>query len=228
MSKGRDASELLVSGGGLRLGRRRANSNWVLSQLYYNIASLRLVSDPIAIQFVSSRSSEGTSLIASQFAAFAAGVEGGSALLIDCAVPPRWHLAGDDLPTLADAFSKVTRIEPAIGRLEISGNLDGAILSRHPNSVLHTDGAALSSVLDQARKRYPMTVLDTPALEETTGTLAFPRCCDGVVLIVEAEKTPIGVAEATVSAIERSGGKLIGIIFNKRRLHMPRWLYRRL
>jgi Mrp family chromosome partitioning ATPase len=228
LSKSRERSDLLASAGALSLGRSKTNPNWVLSQLYYNIASLRLVSDPVAIQFVSSRPSEGTSLIASQFAAFAAGVEGGSALLIDCAVPPRRHLAGDDLPTLADAFGKVARIDPAIGRLEISGNLDGAILSRHPNSILHTDGAALSAVLDQARKRYPMTVLDTPALEETTGTLAFPRACDGVVLIVEAERTPVRAAEATVNAIERSGGKLIGIIFNKRRLHMPRWLYRRL
>jgi Mrp family chromosome partitioning ATPase len=149
-------------------------------------------------------------------------------LLIDCAVPPRWNLAGDEFPTLAQAFTATRRIESAVGRVEVPGNLHGAILSRHANSILHTDPAALGSVLDQARQSYPITVLDTPSLDETAGTLAFPRACDGVVLVIEAERTPIPAAEAAVEAIDRSGGKLIGVVFNKRKLHMPRWLFRRL
>ena len=196
------------------------------SQLYYSIASLRLVNDPIAIQFVASKPSEGTSLVASQFAAFSAGIEAGSALLIDCVTPPQWR--NEQRPTLAEVFSAKGQIEPAIASHELVRNLYGATLSNHPNSILHTDPVALGAVLDQARQRYRMTVLDTPSLEESPGTLVFSRACDAVVLVLEAEKTPAEVAEATIDAIERGGGKVIGLIFNKRRFHMPRWLYRRL
>jgi Mrp family chromosome partitioning ATPase len=208
--------------------QRRLTANRVTSQLYYNIASLRMVNDPIAIQFVASQPSEGTSLVASQFAAFAAGVEGGSALLIDCVTPPQWRSASEQRPTLADVFSKSAHIEPAIAPYELSRNLDGAALSNQPNSILHTDAVALGAVLDQARKRYRVTVLDTPSLEESPGTLAFSRACDAVVLVLEAEKTAAEMAETAIDTIERGGGKVIGLIFNKRRLHMPKWLYRRL
>lgn len=58
--------------------------------------------------------------------------------------------------------------------------------------------------------------------------MTYSRISDGVVLIVEADSTTAESAEAAVETIERSGGKVLGLVFNKRRLHMPRWLYRRL
>jgi Mrp family chromosome partitioning ATPase len=206
----------------------RRSGTRVISQLYYNIAGPRLVSEPMALQFVACRQSEGTSLIASRFAAFAAGVEGGSALLIDCNTPPAMAPGPERRPTLAEGFNKSARIDQSITPYEGLSNLYGAALSEHPNSHLHTDQLALGSVLDQARQRYRITVLDTPSLEQSPASLVFARACDAVILVLEAENTSTDMAEAAIDILERSGGKVLGVVFNKRRLHMPRWLYRKL
>ncbi len=199
------------------------------ANLFYNITSLRVQSDPIALQFVAARPREGTSLIATRFAAFAAEVEGGSALLIDCSGrPPRDAAVTMEPPSLLDAYLRDGSIEAAITPHEPTGALSTARLTSRRNSMLHSNAETLSAILGQVRKRYKLTVLDTPSLEETTATLVFSRACDGVVLVLEAEATPARVAEAAVEAVERSGGKMLGIVYNKRRFHMPGWLYRRL
>jgi Mrp family chromosome partitioning ATPase len=205
------------------------------ANLFYNITSLRVQSDPIALQFVAARPGEGTSLIASRFAAFAAEVEGSSALLIDCTVrQPRKQRgrrpAAEDAepPSLLDAYMRDGKIDGAITPHEPNGALSTARLTSRGNSLLHSNAETLSAVLGQVRKRYRLAVLDTPSLEETTATLVFSRACDGVVLVLEGEATPARAAEATIEAVERSGGKILGIVYNKRRMHMPSWLYRRL
>jgi Mrp family chromosome partitioning ATPase len=93
---------------------------------------------------------------------------------------------------------------------------------------MYTDTGILNAILDNARSRFQFVALDTPSLKESAGTLAFSRPCDGVVLVLEAEGTRAGVAEATIESITRAGGKVLGLVFNKRRMHMPQWLYRRL
>ena len=74
---------------GFRRSRGSAQDRWfctsrVISNLYYNVMSLKLKPDPMALQFTASHPGEGTSLVASQFAKFATGLAYGSVLLIDC------------------------------------------------------------------------------------------------------------------------------------------------
>ena len=51
---------------------------------------------------------------------------------------------------------------------------------------------------------------------------------DGTVLVVEAEKTRWPVAVNVKERIKQSGGKVLGIAFNKRQYYIPGWLYRRI
>ena len=215
----------------LTLSRAKTAPGREVSDLYYSIASLKLQDDPMVLQFVASRPGEGASLVAAQFAAFAAQLNSGSALLVDCtaAIRPLPQASGDASAAtgLVEAFLEDGRLDRAIN----VGAADAphvAVLSGRMSRLLHHRGNTLADLLDLARKRYALVVLDTPSLEESASTLIYPRACDGVVLVLEAEATPVSAAESTVEAIERSGGKVLGIVFNKRRLHMPRWLFRRL
>jgi Mrp family chromosome partitioning ATPase len=54
------------------------------------------------------------------------------------------------------------------------------------------------------------------------------RQVDGVVLVLAAEDTRWPVAERVKESIERSGGRVLGIVLNKRRYHIPPCIYRRL
>jgi len=49
-----------------------------------------------------------------------------------------------------------------------------------------------------------------------------------VVLVLAAEETRWPVAERVKDNIERSGGRVLGIALNKRRYHIPAFVYQRL
>jgi Mrp family chromosome partitioning ATPase len=51
---------------------------------------------------------------------------------------------------------------------------------------------------------------------------------DGVVLVLEADKTRKPVAENLKNQIVQNGGNLLGMVFNNRRYHIPEAVYRRL
>ncbi len=49
---------------------------------------------------------------------------------------------------------------------------------------------------------------------------------DGVILVVEAEKTKWRTARHVREQIERVGGNILGIVFNKRRYYIPQSIYK--
>jgi Mrp family chromosome partitioning ATPase len=51
---------------------------------------------------------------------------------------------------------------------------------------------------------------------------------DGVVLVLEAEKTRKPVAENLKNRILQNGGNILGMVFNNRRYHIPESVYKRL
>jgi Mrp family chromosome partitioning ATPase len=51
---------------------------------------------------------------------------------------------------------------------------------------------------------------------------------DGVVLVVEAEKTRWEVANKVREALVQADANVLGVILNKRRFHIPEWLYKTL
>jgi Mrp family chromosome partitioning ATPase len=204
-----------------------------MAGLYYNIAALRTSDAPVVLQFVASRPGEGTSAIARAFARFAAGEETGAVLLVDCSchgTPARTLSAAARMPgpSLADVARAGEPLETAIEPGRMSAHLHQARLADHPNSLLHTNATAWASLLDQARQRYRFTILDCPAVSTNPDSVVLSRSCDGVVVVVEAESTRAPVIRATIEMVERFGGRVLGLAFNRRRFYIPRWIYRRL
>jgi len=205
-----------------------------MAGLFYNIAALRASDDPVVLQFLASRPGEGTTAIAREFAAFAASEETSAVLLVDCnwrAAPPRSVLPTvGRMPTrsLADVVRTGEPIDAAIEQRRSPAHPDRARLADQPNSLLHTNASAWSALLDQARKRYRFTILDCPAVSTNPDSVVLARSCDGVVIVVEAEATRGPVVQATIEMVERFGGRVLGLAFNKRRFYIPRWIYRRL
>ena len=49
---------------------------------------------------------------------------------------------------------------------------------------------------------------------------------DGVILVVEAEKTRWQVALSAKEKIIKSGGTILGTVFNKRKYYIPEYIYK--
>ncbi|HEY3277991.1 MAG TPA: CpsD/CapB family tyrosine-protein kinase [Syntrophorhabdaceae bacterium] len=74
------------------------------------------------------------------------------------------------------------------------------------------------------KEKFDLIIVDSPpALTLPDGPAIVARV-DGVILVVEAEKTRWQVAREAKELILESGGTLLGIVFNKQRSYIPRFV----
>ena len=71
-------------------------------------------------------------------------------------------------------------------------------------------------------------LLDCPSLRESADILGLAPLVDGVLLVVEANKTTKGQIDLLERAIEGAGGKILGHLLNKRTYPLPEWAHRQL
>ena len=58
--------------------------------------------------------------------------------------------------------------------------------------------------------------------------LAVASKVDGVILVVEAEKTRWQTVRKVKDSISRVGGNILGVVLNKRRYYIPQSIYKHL
>ena len=200
--------------------------------LYQNIDHLLPDTLKRAIQFIGSRSGEGTSVIAREFANVARNNFGKSVLIIDgntrsldqCAffgVSPSmtlWDVLNNAQLPVCDALYNVKTPDIFIC----------AIAQEHTTVHGNFNAKTMKDLLDVLKKQFDLIVIDSaPALSSTDG-VGFSSSVDGVVLILEAETTRWPVAEETKNRILRNGGNILGIVLNKRQYYTPEFIYKRL
>ena len=94
-----------------------------------------------------------------------------------------------------------------------------------PLSVFQSE--AFDEFLQKAREFFKYVVVDAPPLAGHPETLLLSRKADGVILVIESEKTRKQSALWAKKQIETAGGKLLGVVLNKRKYRIPNWLYKR-
>jgi protein-tyrosine kinase len=90
------------------------------------------------------------------------------------------------------------------------------------------DSGGLERVFAELVELVDIIFIDAPPILAEVGSMVLTRCVGGVVLVVEAERTRAPIVEQSRRAIEANGGRLLGVVMNKRRYHIPRAIYRRL
>lgn len=86
----------------------------------------------------------------------------------------------------------------------------------------------LRAAIEQFRARFAWVIVDGPPITVYTDAAILASLVDGVVLVVEAEKTRWEVVSQAKRAIEESGGRILGAVLNRQRYHIPPALYGRL
>ena len=90
------------------------------------------------------------------------------------------------------------------------------------------DSRRFDIFMNFARDKFDYTVLDSAPITSFSESQAICSKVDGVLLVLEAGKTRRQVAIRAKKELEEAGGKLLGVVLNKRRYHIPDWIYRRL
>lgn len=182
---------------------------------------------PIHVAVTSSQTGEGVSTVAASLAESAAAHCGSPVLLIDA------HLAG---PTQHRRFG----LSRTIGLADI---LHGAAapdcIQRTDRDGLHVlaagtesracetsvSPAAFRRLLDGLNERYGMILIDAPPVGDSVELCSQTH---GAILVVEAESVRRQVVLNARDDLQDGGANLLGVVLNKRKQHVPEWLYRRL
>jgi Mrp family chromosome partitioning ATPase len=128
-------------------------------------------------------------------------------------------------PTLSDTLRRGVPLSDAIVPVPETRNLAWARLGPGERPLLALGGDRLRSMLDMLRPSHPVIVLDTPPTEAPESAAAS-RYCDGSVLVVAAGRTRQWEIEAARGLLERLGGQTVGVVLNRERTLLPRWLSR--
>ncbi len=167
------------------------------------------------IQFMAARAGEGTSTVAREFARVSAARFGETVLLLDSGPGAGYLLDEHSLEIAATQIGNSRLYTAPLPVLSASAAGNGG-------------GPRPEAFWEGLRQQYDLVVVDSPPAAASADGLATCGKADGVVLVVEAEETRWPVAERVKDAVLRSGGKVLGIVLNKRRYYIPNWVYRRL
>jgi Mrp family chromosome partitioning ATPase len=102
----------------------------------------------------------------------------------------------------------------------------GSLLGSSSGSSLEIgEVAALKSILTEA---FDYVLIDAPSVAEMSWAPAIGAMADGVILVVQAERTRWPVALNSRKEFEGSGAKVMGVFLNRRRYYIPSRIYRRI
>jgi Mrp family chromosome partitioning ATPase len=82
--------------------------------------------------------------------------------------------------------------------------------------------------LQTLRFAFDYILLDCPALSVSDETVFLAPEADGVMVVVEADRTKREQIQNAQQTIESTDANLLGFILNKRQYTVPNWLYKRL
>ncbi|MDD2336189.1 MAG: CpsD/CapB family tyrosine-protein kinase [Geobacteraceae bacterium] len=193
--------------------------------LYQNIETRLPDLERKVILFLSAKEGEGTSTIVREFARIAARKMGKTVFLMDSRRNSHQkciflHIIPEDtregLATGSDACRNEMDLEMC------------PIEKYHDNAPLNFYSPNIADFWDSLRQKYDLVLIDSSSASSSPDGIEISRRVDGVVLVVEAEKTRWQVVENLKEKIENSGGNILGMVFNKRRFYIPENIYRRL
>jgi hypothetical protein len=85
-----------------------------------------------------------------------------------------------------------------------------------------------ATYLARLRERFPYVLIDCPSLKESTDILGLAPLVDGVLMVIEANRTTKEQIVYLERTLERGGGRILGHLLNKRTYPIPEWVHRKL
>jgi capsular exopolysaccharide synthesis family protein len=181
-----------------------------------------------AVVLTSSHPGEGTSTVALNFALAVGQTEKGRILLVDANLAnPSLHeaLGMSPGPGLADIVGGSAKVEEAI---RPSGADDLYVVtagSKKMNPAELTKAKGVEDLLAVCREQYTLSIFDAPPVMDYNATALLAAATDGAILVVEAERERWEVTQRATSLMQDAGARVLGAVLNKRKFHIPRFLY---
>jgi Mrp family chromosome partitioning ATPase len=173
--------------------------------------------DAPIIQIAASRSGEGVTTVAQNFALVLSRDVGARVLLVN---PKVAALDAAMPPALQQAFATAGKIDAGIIGCDhprlFAGWLGGTPVDRV--------AANLAPMFTTLRSAFDFVVIDSGSVDGWVNEQAFCRLTDALLLVVEAERTSLPLVEQTLETLTTMGAPVHGIVLNRRRRYIPKSL----
>lgn len=200
-----------------------------LLALAQNIAARLPNPDQNVIQFIGSRMGEGTSTLLREFALTAAKHSNKPVLLVEADFhkpSQNQAFAIETKPPLEQVLQEGKALDGVISQVEESNLFLASLSSKIQRSLTDRSFFGSADMWKSARDQFSLILIDSSPATVTADSLAICETVNGVVLVLEAEKTRSAVAQEVKRQILMREGNLLGIVFTKRKFHIPKFIYK--
>ena len=171
----------------------------------------------------------GTSTIVGNLAIRAAEMGLGRVLLIDADFrSPRQNMNFKlgNCVGLADIYSRSVSVEDAYQKTKISGL---SVLTAGTRKAIRSCAATpenVSSMINELRTDFDLVFIDLPSELESARNQFLTRHVDGIVLVIDAQKTRSRTAKITVNTFRERNVEILGTVLNRAKRTLPSFLER--
>lgn len=137
-----------------------------------------------------------------------------------------WFGIPKGAPGLIDVLTGLASFDDVLNQDEENNFsfIPPGMATKHP--IVLFEGKTTDDFLNEARRRFDIILFDSPALVIGPETSVLARKLDGLILVIEAEKTRWEVSTFHKQQLVDAGVSLTGAILNKKRMFIPKLFYR--
>ncbi|MEE7502438.1 CpsD/CapB family tyrosine-protein kinase [Methylobacterium mesophilicum] len=140
-------------------------------------------------------------------------------------------------PSLAQAYGLVGRpgfadivagaVAPSRGVHAVAENLS-VVPAGSPSAIREAtlDDGRVEDFLALVDDRFDIAIVDCEPITEIGDAAALSPFVDGFIVVIGAERTRRAVAQRALADLKAAGGAPLGVVLNRTRRPIPRWLYR--
>ena len=149
--------------------------------------------------------------------------------IVDCNLRhPEIHLRfGTQDVGLSEYFSGEVELEQALVNTVVP-NLYALPLGRNLTSLAGVGSERLRALLETLRDKFDYVLIDAAPIGTYAECVVLCDKVDAIILIIRHGSTRREVVKRTKEIIDRAGGRILGVVLNRRKFPIPEFLYRKI
>jgi capsular exopolysaccharide synthesis family protein len=129
---------------------------------------------------------------------------------------------------LADLISNGSDVDEALLNIGIE-NLTILPAGKPPHNPAELLGSVkMKNLIALLKKKYDYVIFDTPPIISVTDAGLLGPETDGVIMVIQAERTQKGIVEHAENLLKQAQAKMLGYILTNIQYHIPAYIYRSL
>ena len=130
-------------------------------------------------------------------------------------------------------IEKTLRHKTSLSQLVRATSIDNlfvlsALEMRRDPIFIFKEESGFRQLLEELKTHFGYVLFDSPPLGRNNFAARLGSLLDGVILVVETERVRWQVAQKSRDRLLQARADIMGVALNKKRYHVPKWLYKRL